>query len=66
VIEQAFADGVIQDGELWMSMLKSRNETVHTYDAELVQEILADIRREYFVALQDFAQTFTRITTHDR
>ena len=31
VLEQAFQDGVISDGPLWLEMLKSRNETVHLY-----------------------------------
>jgi nucleotidyltransferase substrate binding protein (TIGR01987 family) len=29
----AFARGLIENGEVWMEMIKSRNRSVHTYDA---------------------------------
>ncbi len=48
VIEQSFQDGYIQDGKGWMKMHKSRNLTSHTYDEETAEEIVEDIRSEYF------------------
>ena len=48
VIEQSFQDGYIQDGKGWMKMHKSRNLTSHTYDEETAEEIVGDIRSEYF------------------
>jgi nucleotidyltransferase substrate binding protein (TIGR01987 family) len=57
VIEQAFADGIITDGELWFAMLRSRNETVYTYDEDIVRDILAKIQASYRDELVRFATT---------
>lgn len=44
---QAFANGIISDGETWMSMVKSRNLTSHTYDEETVEKIVDVILGSY-------------------
>ena len=54
-IREAFANGLIEDGDGWMRMLKDRNRTSHTYNEETAQEILKNILQLYhplFVALQ--------------
>lgn len=53
VIEQSFSDGYISDGNGWMRMHKSRNMTSHTYDEQTAEEILENIRSEYFYLLKD-------------
>jgi len=53
VIEQSFQDGYITDGNGWMRMHKSRNLTSHTYDEETAEEIIRNIRYEYFLLLKD-------------
>lgn len=52
VIEQSFQDGYIQDGKGWMRMHVSRNLTSHTYDEETAEEIIKNIRSEYFKLLK--------------
>ena len=47
VIEQAFKDGLVQDGEGWMRMFSDRNYASHIYDEQKAREILANIRKEY-------------------
>ncbi len=44
---QAFATGIIPDGEVWMEMVKSRNLTSHTYDEETVEKIVDMILGSY-------------------
>jgi len=54
-IREAFANGLIEDGDGWMQMLKDRNRTSHTYNEETAQEILKNILQLYhplFVTLQ--------------
>jgi len=54
-IREAFANGIIEDGESWMRMLKDRNRTSHTYNEETAQEILNNIIQHYhslFMALE--------------
>ena len=53
VIEQCFQDGYITDGMAWMRMHKSRNLTSHTYDEDVVKEIIEDIRTVYFMLLKN-------------
>ena len=53
VIEQSFQDGYISDGHGWMRMHKSRNLTSHTYDEQIAEEIIKNIREEYYYLLRD-------------
>jgi nucleotidyltransferase substrate binding protein (TIGR01987 family) len=53
VIEQSFQDGYISDGIGWMRMHKSRNLTSHTYDEQIAEEIIKNIRNEYYDLLRD-------------
>ncbi|HZM04979.1 MAG TPA: nucleotidyltransferase substrate binding protein [Candidatus Saccharimonadales bacterium] len=43
----AFAAGLIQDGELWMQMIQSRNQTTHTYNEEIVEQIVSAVTGGY-------------------
>ena len=52
VIEQSFQDGYISDGQGWLRMHKSRNLTNHTYNKETADEIIENIRIEYFYLLK--------------
>ena len=46
-IVKAFSLGLIQDGEGWMDMLKSRNLTSHTYNLETAEEICSAVVGAY-------------------
>jgi len=48
----AFRLGLIEDGEAWMAMIKSRNQTSHTYNEETVNKIVAAIKDIYFSAFE--------------
>jgi nucleotidyltransferase substrate binding protein (TIGR01987 family) len=48
VIQQAFKDGYIEDGDGWMKMLESRNLASHTYDESTAKEIEVEIISKYF------------------
>ena len=39
--------GLIHNGTIWMDMIKSRNETVHTYNENTVKTIFKKIIKEY-------------------
>lgn len=45
---EAFRLGLITDGEGWMKMIKSRNESSHTYNEKVAEEIADDITGKYF------------------
>ncbi|MEY4978798.1 MAG: hypothetical protein RLZZ352_1068 [Pseudomonadota bacterium] len=51
---EAFKRGLIEDGETWMDMIKSRNLTSHVYDqktASAIAEAISQRYRDQFAAL---------------
>ena len=48
VLQQSFQDGYIVDGDGWMKLKKSRENTSHTYNKEVAEEIVATIISSYF------------------
>lgn len=44
----AFKRELIEDGETWMDMVRSRTLTSHTYNEELAEKVADAIRRRYF------------------
>ena len=57
----AFSAGLIADGEVWMAMIKSRNQTSHTYDCAIAGEIARAIIAAYFPAFEKFQIRFTQL-----
>ena len=43
----ALAAELIKNGDLWMRMIASRNQTTHTYNEETVEDICSAIVNEY-------------------
>ena len=48
---QAFKNGLLQDGEAWMDMIKARNLTSHTYQDKIAEDIVKDILGRFHPAL---------------
>jgi nucleotidyltransferase substrate binding protein (TIGR01987 family) len=53
VIQQAFQDGYIENGEGWMSLKKSRERTSHTYDKATAEEIAGDVKKIFYPLFKD-------------
>lgn len=53
---EAFNRGLINDGEIWMEMIKSRNQTAHTYNEPVALNIVSKIPR-YHDIFNDFLKT---------
>lgn len=60
-IRFAFKAGLIQDGELWMSMVDSRIKTAHTYHRELANNIAQRIVTYYYPEFLLFQKTLTAL-----
>ncbi len=45
--KEAFAAGLLSNGEVWMDMIKSRNKTSYTYNEETADAIFIKIILEY-------------------
>lgn len=52
-IKQAFATGVIKEGDIWLEMLDSRNLTAHTYDEENFNKSVNLIVHKYFGLIKE-------------
>ncbi len=58
---EAFKNGLIADGEVWMDMIKSRNQTTHTYNEETANAITEAILTRYGAAFVEFSTRFTNL-----
>jgi nucleotidyltransferase substrate binding protein (TIGR01987 family) len=52
---EAFQKGLIAHGDVWMEMIKSRNQTSHTYNQIVADEIVDKIIAAYFSEFEAFA-----------
>ncbi len=51
---EAFKIGIVEDGQGWMNMIKSRNQTSHTYDKETANKIFIAIVKDYYPLFNSF------------
>lgn len=62
---EAFKSGLIEDGDAWMEMIKSRNLTSHTYNQDIAKEIVAAIRERYHFAFQRILEKLEPLSKQD-
>jgi nucleotidyltransferase substrate binding protein (TIGR01987 family) len=55
----AFKNGLIEDGEAWMDMIKARNLSSHTYNQETAEEIVGKVLERFYPAFEQFSRKFT-------
>ena len=59
-IKLAFKRGIIINGDIWLSMIKSRALTSHTYNEEITREILNDIFEKYYTEFVNLKSSLTK------
>jgi nucleotidyltransferase substrate binding protein (TIGR01987 family) len=57
----AFKNGLIDDGEAWMDMIKARNLSSHTYNPETAEEIAGNILTRFYPAFEQMYCKFTAL-----
>ena len=57
----AFKNGLIDDGEAWMDMIKARNLSSHTYNQETAEEIVGKILERFYPAFEQLSRKFTTL-----
>lgn len=60
VLRQAFATGLLQNGQLWIDMLEQHNLMAHTYDVQRARQALALIQERFAPALLSLAAELER------
>lgn len=56
-VRQAFSQGLITDGQIWMDMIQDRNLAAHSYDEDTANNINHKIKKDYYQQLAAFANT---------
>lgn len=59
---KAFEMSLISDGQSWMDMLKSRNETSHNYDGSMADDVVDSIINKFYPLLADFYQEMNSLS----
>ena len=55
-IRHAFNKGLIEDGEIWMDMVRGRNISSHSYDEETAEKLLKKIIENFYDQLAAFEE----------
>ncbi len=66
VARKAFEVSLIDNGEVWMKMIKHRNETSHTYNEEVTQKIVTAITDDYYSAFCDLNKKLNELSEKER
>ena len=53
ILQLGYKTGFVNDFPVWLTMLKKRNEAVHIYDEEKIDELLLLIRDSFIPAFAD-------------
>lgn len=61
VVREAFKIGLIENGDIWMEMIKSRNLTSHTYDEATIEEIINLITDKYYYEFNKLNQKMDKL-----
>ena len=61
---EAYSKGLIQDGESWMEMIKSRNQTSHTYNQRIADDIVEHITAIYHACFKQFLEKMEHLKSN--
>jgi nucleotidyltransferase substrate binding protein (TIGR01987 family) len=64
-VRHAFNKGLIEDGEIWMKMVKDRNLASHTYDDETAEDLFIAITNIYYHNFNAFAEKMDSLGTSE-
>ena len=53
---EAFNKNLLEQGQIWMDMIESRNKTLHTYNEAILQAEFTKIRTQYAPLFQKFSE----------
>jgi nucleotidyltransferase substrate binding protein (TIGR01987 family) len=57
-VREAFAVGLVRDGETWMNMIRNRNHSSHTYYLEVAKAIVSRVIDSYIHAFEELKEKF--------
>lgn len=60
-VREAFAKGLVEEGEGWMEMINSREQASHTYSQKIADEIVRRILEPYFPLFESLSRRLTEL-----
>ena len=60
-IREAYSKGLLDDGEGWMAMIKSRNLSSHTYNQNVADAIAGAVISQYYPLMRGFERRMRAI-----
>ncbi len=57
-VREAFKNGLIAHGDVWMKMIPDRNLSTHTYEQTTARAIMGRVIQEYYPLFLALAETF--------
>ena len=57
-----FQNGLISEGDIWMDMIRARNQSSHTYNLEQARAIAHDVIHRFAPAFGDMRERFTALS----
>lgn len=63
---EAFRLNIIENAEVWMDMIQSRNRTSNTYNEEIANEIFNKIINDYFQLFLNFKRKMEEIRSSEQ
>jgi len=60
---EAFKQGLIEEGDIWIAMIQSRNMTSHVYDQAIAKKVIDDICNRYYGSLKAMHERFLSLST---
>jgi len=58
--KEAFAVGLLKEGDVWIDMLDDRNRTSHTYDEAEARVIYEKVKNKYYGLLNNLKESISR------
>ena len=64
-IRWAFENKLIEDSDVWMEMIKRRNDTSHNYDEDTAADVVLRVEEAYLQAFVGFYDKMRTLSTQD-
>jgi nucleotidyltransferase substrate binding protein (TIGR01987 family) len=62
-IRWAFENKLIEDSDVWMEMIKRRNDTSHTYDEDTAADVVKSVKDSYYQAFVGFYDRMDKLSS---
>ncbi|MFH2122137.1 MAG: nucleotidyltransferase substrate binding protein [Pseudomonadota bacterium] len=62
---EAFKQGLLKNGDVWMDMIKNRNLTSHTYNEETAHSISQAICKRYFAEFDQLVTVLEKLKSEE-